>query len=160
MHTHRIVKRLAAIVCLSLCASCSKKSPPKIESLQFPVVILFGNSATRVCKDPADLTTMHTNYLVLSEGTPVLIDSQFKIYAMERLRSTHNGMWLMAHPSGLTEVTFELKAQRSGRDAARELFTRQLEKQTWLTDLDERRHSLGAKQSLLEMAAVVQSQSE
>jgi hypothetical protein len=37
---------------------------------------------------------------------------------------------------------------------------RQLEKQTWLTDLDERQHSLGAKQSLLEMAAVVQSQSE
>jgi hypothetical protein len=145
------VKRLAAIVCLSLCASCGKKSPPKIESLQFPVVILFGNSATRVCKDPADLTTMHTNYLVLSEGAPVLIDSQFKIYAVERLRSTHNGMWLMAHPSGLTEVTFELKTQKSGR---------QLEKQTWLTDLDERRHSLGAKQSLLEMAAVVQSQSQ
>ena len=154
------MKRLAAIVCLSLCASCSKKSPPKIESLQFPVVILFGNSATRVCKDRADLTMMHTNYVVLSEGTPALIDSQFKIYAVERLRSTHNGMWLMAHPSGLTEVTFELKAQRSGREAARELFTRQLEKQTWLTDLDERRHSLGAKQSLLEMAAVVQSQSE
>ena len=78
------MKRLAAIVCLSLCASCGKKSPPKIESLQFPVVILFGNSATRVCKDPADLTMMHTNYLVLSEGTPVLIDSQFKIYTVER----------------------------------------------------------------------------
>ena len=154
------MKRLAAIVCLSLCAGCSKKSPPKIESLQFPAVILFGNSATRVCKDPADRTTMHTNYLVLSEGTPVLIDSQFKIYAVERLRSTHNGMWLMAHPSGLTEVTFEPKAQRSGREAARALFTRQLEKQTWLTDLDERRHSLGAKQSLLEMAAVAQPQSE
>ena len=154
------MRRLAAIVCLSLCASCGKRSPPKIESLQFPVVILFGNSATRVCKDRADLTTMHTNYVVLSEGTPVLIDSQFKIYAVERLRSTHNGMWLMAHPSGLTEVTFELKAQRSGREAARELFTRHLEKQTWLTDLDERRRSLGAKQSLLEMAAVVRSQSE
>ena len=154
------MKRLAAIVCLSLCASCGKEPPPKIEGLQFPVVILFENSGTRVCKDPADLTTMHTNYLVLNKGTPVLIDSQFNIYTVEGLRSTHNGMWLMAHPSGLTEVTFELKAQRSGREAARELFTRQLEKQTWLSDLDERRHSLGAKQSLLEMAAVVQSQSE
>lgn len=154
------MKRLAAIVCLSLCASCSKESPPKIESLQFPVVILFGNSAMRVCKELADLTMMHTNYLVLSKGTPALIDSQFKIYAVEGLRSTHNGMWLMAHPSGLTEVTFELKAQKSGREAARELFTRQMEKQTWLTDLDERRHSLGVKQSLLEMAAVVQSRSE
>ena len=154
------MKRLAAIVWLSLSTSCSKESPPKIESLQFPVVILFGNSATRVCKDPTDLTMMHTNYVVLSKGTPVLIDSQFKIYAVERLRSTHNGMWLMAHPSGLTEVTFELKAQRSGREAARELFTHHLEKQTWLTDLEERRHSLGAKQSLLEMAVVVQPQSE
>ena len=67
------MKRLAAIVCLSLCASCSKKSPPKIESLQFPVVILFGNSATRVCKDPADLTMMHTNYVVLSEGTQTIV---------------------------------------------------------------------------------------
>jgi hypothetical protein len=154
------VKHLAAIVCLSLCTSCSKESPPKIEGLQFPVVILFGNSATRVFKDHANLTMMHTNYVVLSEATPMLIDSQFKIYAVERLRSTHNDMWLMAHPSGLTEVTFELKAHRSGREAARELFTRQLEKQTWLVDLDERRHSLGAKQSLPEMVAVVQSQSQ
>src|SRR5258707_14077218 len=103
---------------------------------------------------------MHTNYVVLSEGTPVLIDSQFKIYALEGLRSTHNGMWLMAHPSSLTEVTFELKAERPGREAARELFTRHLGKKTWLTDLDERRHSFGGKQSLLEMAAVVQSQGE
>jgi hypothetical protein len=103
---------------------------------------------------------MHTNYVVLSEATPVLIDSQFKIYAVERLRSTHNDMWLMAHPSGLTEVTFELKPQRSGREAARKLFMRQLEKQTWLVDLDERQHSLGVKQSLLEMVAVVQSQSQ
>jgi quinolinate synthase len=103
---------------------------------------------------------MHTNYVVLIEGTPMLIDSQFKIYAVESLRSTHNDMWLMAHPSGLTEVTFELKAQGSGREAARALFTRQLEKQTWLTDLDERRQLLGEKQSLLEMAAIVQSQKE
>ena len=103
---------------------------------------------------------MHTNYLVLRERVPVLIDSQFKIYALERLRSTHNDMWLMAHPSGATEVTFELKPQRSGRETARELLTHQLEKQTWLTDLDERRQSLKVKRSLLEMAALVQSQNE
>lgn len=32
---------------------------------------------------------MHTNYIVLGRGTPVLIDSRFRIYAMERFRSTN-----------------------------------------------------------------------
>ena len=38
-----------------------------------------------------------------------------------------------------------LQSGGEGREAARELFTRQLEKQTWLTDLEERRQAFGAK---------------
>ena len=60
---------------------------------------------------------MHTNYLKLNSGTPVLIDSEFKIYSLDNFQSTHGGLWLMAHPSEATDVTFDLKAQKSGRDA-------------------------------------------
>jgi len=50
-----------------------------------------------------------TNYIVLGEGNPVLIDSQFKVYELERFRSTHSSLWLMANPSGPTNVTFDMK---------------------------------------------------
>ena len=39
---------------------------------------------------------------------PFLIDSRLDIYRLEKLASVHGGMWLMANPSGTTEVTFEL----------------------------------------------------
>lgn len=99
---------------------------------------------------------MHTNYLTLNSEPPVLIDSDFKIYSLDHFQSVHGGLWLMAHPSGTTDVTFELKAQKFGREIARELFARQLEKQIWRDDLESRRKALAARQTLLEMADVVQ----
>ena len=99
---------------------------------------------------------MHTNYLKLNSGTPVLIDSEFKIYSLDNFQSTHGGLWLMAHPSEATDVTFDLKAQKHGRDTARELLTRQLEKQTWRDDVESRGKELAAKQTLLEMIAVLE----
>ncbi len=62
----------------------------------------------------------------------------------------------MANPSGSTEVTFELKAQKSGRETARALLVKQLEKQTWRDDLESRRKDLAAKQTLPEMIAVLE----
>lgn len=148
-------------VTLSLAAvllvSCrEKETAPKIEALRFPVVMLFGNASARVCKERGELTNMHTNYLTLNSEPPVLIDLEFKIYSLGHFQSVHGGLWLMAHPSGATGVTFELKAQKSGREIARELFARQLEKQTWRDDLESRRKALAARQTLLEMAEVVQ----
>ena len=155
----------AALVPLSLCAlawmSCKKDEPgPKLNALQFPVAVLFENSSTRLCREPAELTTMHTNYITLNNAPPIAIDSQFKVYSLERFRSIHGGLWLMANPSGATEVTFDLMPQKSGREIARELFARHLQKQTWRADLPDLQKSLAAKQTLDEMAAVVQQTPE
>jgi hypothetical protein len=155
----------AALVPLSLCAlafvTCRKDEPaPNLTALQFPVAVLFENSSTRLCGEPAELTTMHTNAIVLNDAPPFAIDSQFRIYSLERFRSTHGGLWLMANPSGSTEVTFDLKPQKSGRENARALFAKHLQKQTWQTDLPELQKSLAAKQTLAEMVAVVQRQPE
>jgi hypothetical protein len=103
---------------------------------------------------------MHTNYLTLNSEPLLLIDSKFKIYSLEHFQSTHGGLWLMAHPSGQTEVKFELKAQKSGRENARELFVRQLEKETSLHDLEVRRQSLADEQTLAGMLAVIERGNE
>jgi len=143
-----------------LSTGCSDEPGPKIDGLQFPVVVLFGNAATRLCNEPSELTNMHSNYIVLNSETPALIDSAFKIYAMERLRSVHTSLWLMANPSGATDVTFELEPTSSGREAAREFFARQLEKQTRLHDLAARRSRLATEQTLLGMLMLVQGERE
>ena len=140
-----------------LLVSCREKErAPKIEALRLPVVMLFENASMRACKEQSELTNMHTNYLTLNNEPPLLIDSEFKIYSLDHFQSVHGGLWLMAHPSGTTEVTFELKAQKSGREVARESFMRQLEKQTWRDDLEARRKALASRQTLLEMADLVQ----
>lgn len=99
---------------------------------------------------------MHTNFLTLNNEPPLLIDSKFKIYSLDHFQSVHGGLWLMANPSGMTEVTFELKTQNSGRENARALFVHQLEKQSWRDDLQTRRKTLAATPTLLEMAGVIQ----
>lgn len=141
-----------------LLVSCREKErAPAIEALRFPVVMLFEHSSMRVCKGQSELTNMHTNFLTLNNASPVLIDSEFKIYSLGHFQSVHGGLWLMAHPSGSTEVTFELKARKSGREVARDLFLQQLEKQTWRDDLDASRKALGSGKTLLEMASLGQS---
>jgi hypothetical protein len=98
---------------------------------------------------------MHTNYLTLNDRDPRLIDSKLNVYVMEKLRSVHGGLWLMAHPSEITEVTFELKRQKSGQKEAQRLFSEQLRKQSWRDDLAARLESLGQSQTLLEMEQIV-----
>lgn len=88
----------------------------------------------------------------------MLIDSQFKVYELERFRSTHSSLWLMANPSGPTDVTFDMKPAQSSAERARELFARHLAKQTWLHDVEARRKSLAAKQTLLEMFSVLENE--
>ena len=145
---------------VAFCLNCSKDKPaPKIEALRFPVVVLFGNASTRLCQQPAELTRMHSNYLTLNDQAPVLVDSDFNIYSLDHFRSVHGGLWLMANPSGATEVTFELKPQKPGREKARALFARHLQKQTWRDDIDAGQ-ALSRSQTLLEMAEVVQPHRE
>lgn len=142
---------------LLLFVSCKEEPAPRISALRFPVVVLFSSSSSRVCRDAGELTNMHTNYLTLNSGAPVLIDSEFKIYSLDHFQSTHGGLWLMAHPSAMTEVTFELKSLNVGRENARELFVSQLEKQSWRDDLESRKKTLPTKQKLLEMAALLEN---
>lgn len=152
----------SAVLCAFLLAGCGREreTGPKIESLQFPVVVLFENSATRLCAEPSELTNVHTNYLKLNSETPVLVDSDFKIFSLEKFQSVHGGLWLMAHPSERTEVTFDLKAQSSGRDAARELFARQIEKQDWRRDREVRQKALGSEQTLLGMVMLAEREQD
>lgn len=142
-----------------LLIGCKEKPAPpasKLEEIRFPAVMLFSSSSIRICNDRNELTNLHTNYLKLNEGSPTLIDSEFKIYSLDQFQSVHGGLWLMANPSAMTEVKFELKAQASGQEKARELLVRQLEKQTGRDDLEERRKALASKQTLLEMAAALE----
>lgn len=139
-----------------LLVGCSKPPPaPKMEKLQFPVVVLFENSSIRACSGPDELKLMHTNNLTLNNAAPHLIDSRYNIFTMENLRSVHGGLWLMANPVAITEVTFELKQLKSGRAEAQRLFAEQLRKQTWRDDQAARLEALNRSQSLLEMEKAI-----
>src|SRR3954451_8440556 len=82
-----------------LVLGCSKPAPaPKMEKVQFPVVVLFESSSVRACSGPDELKRMHTNNLTLNNEPPHLVDSRFNIFRMENLRSVHGGLWLMANP--------------------------------------------------------------
>ena len=98
---------------------------------------------------------MHTNSLTLNDRDPRLIDSKLNIFAMEKLRSIHGGLWLMTHPSEITEVTFALKRQKSGRAEAHRLFAEQLRKQSWRDDQASRLESLAQAETLLEMEQII-----
>jgi len=145
-------------VLLTLLSGCKPKQPPKVPDLHFPVAVLFSNSSTVPYKDADDLGIMHVNLLVMTDQHPTLIDSNFDIYTMEHLRSTHGGLWLMAHPSGNTEVEFTLlRAQKSGLEAARAAMRAQLDKQTWRGDLDKQRAALAAQTTLNGMIEILRS---
>ena len=151
----------ASALAMLLFGSCRKERPaPALEDLPFPVVILFGNASTRLCQRLPELTRMHSNYLNLNEEAPVLIDSDFNIYSLDHFRSVHGGLWLMAHPSEATDVTFELKGRKPGREKARALFVRQLQKQTWRDDSKSKEQALARSQNLLQMVQAVQSRNE
>jgi hypothetical protein len=148
------------LIILSL-GSCQKlERAPQISQLRFPVVLLFENSGPLLCQEPAAVKTMHTNYLKLNNDPPILIDSDFNIYSLEQFRSVHGGLWLMTHPSGATEVAFELKPQKSGREKVRSLFLRQLQKQTWRQDLKSNEAALSDSQTLLDMLRYIKPTSE
>ena len=89
--------------------ACGGPPPPvSVDALAFPVLVLFEQSGVVRHDDGADLRTMSVQRVVGSNSSPFLIDSRLDIYRLEKLASVHGGMWLMANPSGNTEVTFEL----------------------------------------------------
>ena len=151
----RLVFAGPSLLLLVVVIGCSKPPVPKMEKLQFPVVVLFENSSVRLSSGPDELKRMHTNNLTLNNEPPRLIDSKFKVFTMENLRSIHGGLWLMANPVAITEVTFDLKQQKSGRAEAVHLCAEQLRKQTWRDDQSSRLEALNRSQSLLEMEKAI-----
>jgi hypothetical protein len=149
------VKLFVVLAWASAISACSLQPPPKVDDLHFPVVAL--QSGAIVYDNAADLQIMHVNRVTLAPPEPpVLIDSQFQLYTLEHLRSTHNGLWLMAHPSGLTAVAFDLKrGARSGLEAARDAILRQLNAETWRTDISERSREILKQETLLGMVEVL-----
>jgi hypothetical protein len=143
----------------ALLAGCrsSPPPPPTVADLHFPVVVLFGNASVGTYPDVAALGTMLIAHLNAVTGPPPLIDSQLAIYRLDQLGSTHNGLWLMAHPTGSTTVHFELRrTPQSGPEAARDLLRACLDAQTWRHDLEQRRRDLATQQTLPGMLAIVQ----
>lgn len=89
-------------------AACSAPPPVLAEDLAYPVLVLFPQSGSVRHDDTADLRMMGVQRVMGYDGTVMLIDSRLDIYRLDGLASTHSGLWLMAHPSGRTEVRFEL----------------------------------------------------
>src|SRR5438067_7061312 len=95
---------------------------PRIAQLRFPVLLIHDGTSVHAYAGADDLTHMHVNRVVLGKAAPILIDSDLNVYRLDRLRSTHGNLWLLAHPGGTTSATFELTPlARRGIDAAREL---------------------------------------
>ncbi|HOX72647.1 MAG TPA: hypothetical protein PLR28_06225 [Dokdonella sp.] len=115
---NRILSRLAAsIACkalivtiaVGLLAGCAKPPPPpKAVDLAYPVLVLFEQSGAVRHDDAGDLAMMAVQRIMASASSPLLIDSRLDIYRLDDLESVHSGLWLMANPSGLSEVRFAL----------------------------------------------------
>ncbi len=124
--------------------------------LHFPVAVIFGNVSVVEFENSAALQIMRAGNLVQMDGPPPLIDSDFAVYRLRKLQSPRGLSWLIAHPSGVTPVTFALEwAPVSGISAARMLFRSQLDIQTGRNDLKAKRQELDAAQTLEGMLKIV-----
>ena len=103
-----LVACLFASAASALLGGCASEQPAVVGDLAFPVLVLFEDSGVVRHDDAADLRTMSTQRVVGSNSPPFLVDSRLDVYRLDRLASVHGGLWLMANPSGHTEVTFEL----------------------------------------------------
>jgi hypothetical protein len=82
-------------------AGCPKPPPPPpaaptVADLNFPAAVLYTSSSCVVYKDAADLGVMNISFVINAKSPPVLIDSKLNIFTLEKLRSTHGDLWLMA----------------------------------------------------------------
>lgn len=148
---------LACIAGAALFAGCDNPPPLALPDLRYPVAVLYGNTSVMTFKDANDLGVMYVNsVLSRSNDSPPLIDSNFVIYSMNGLRSTHSDLWLMANPAGGTSVYFKLEpASKTGIDAARELLRAQLDLQSWREDLEKRRRALAKEKTLAGMVKIL-----
>lgn len=148
-------RNFVAIAVGALLAACKPAPPPSVDDLAYPVVVAWESSGIVRHDDAKDLQVMSTQRVVNANSAPFLVDSQLDVYRLDRLASTHGGMWLMANPVGRTDVTFELVRVAQGDAArARALIARR----TW--EIREGNDSAAAKRlatanTLAEMLAAI-----
>lgn len=92
----------------------SKPRPPVVGDLKFPVVVIHDGARVLVRHNADELHRLNVGMAMKFDGWPTLIDSDWQIYSMEKLRSTKSGLWLMANPTGITPISFELTRQAEG----------------------------------------------
>ncbi len=122
---------------LSLLGACASPKPPSIADLRFPVLVMHHVGARSVEVNAESLQTMRVPLAMQADPPPVLIDSDLKIYRMNKVQSTHGGLWMMANPNALTPITFTLEAAGAGKAAARQAIVGLLGVE--FSDADEKR---------------------
>ncbi len=78
--------------------------------IQLPAILIHDRQSCEIIARPEELQTMHSNRYVHREQEPILVDSSFAIYTLERLRSRRHDLWLLITGPGQIEVVFTLKA--------------------------------------------------
>jgi hypothetical protein len=102
--------------------------------LKFPVVLIAGASAAHtvshradVVANSKDLGTMRVERLSNlpdpdANDPPLVIDSSASVFAMENIEGEHGGLWMMANPTGMMPIRYQLvRHEPSGIAAARAL---------------------------------------
>jgi hypothetical protein len=93
---------------LAAMAGCAAPAAPTPADLAYPVLVLFEQGGGVRHDDVRDLSMMRVQRIMAAGDAVFLIDSRLDIYRLEKLESVHSGIWLMAHPGDLTEVSFVL----------------------------------------------------
>jgi hypothetical protein len=107
--------RTLLVMVLTALAGCAAHPAPTVDDLTYPVLVLFAQGGSVRHDDAADLSRMRVQRIMAAGDAVFLIDSRLDIYRLDKLESVHSGIWLMAHPNGITEVHFELQ-KVSGAD--------------------------------------------
>jgi hypothetical protein len=105
-----------------------KKPQPEltVDSLEYPALLIRGDSKVEIVLGPADLTSMSTNYVVNRPTDPLVADSRYSIFALRDLKLAKGSGGLLFRGQGVEPVTFRLVPyERPGRlDVVLELVLR------------------------------------
>jgi hypothetical protein len=87
-----------------------KKAEPELtaDSLEYPALLIRGDSKVEMVLKPADLTSMSTNYVVNRPTDPLVADSRYLIFELRDLKLAKGSTGLLLRGQGVEPVTFRL----------------------------------------------------
>lgn len=103
-----------AVALLSVVALAGTLRPKPIvikltaDSLAYPALLVRDDTKIEVLTRPADLTSMHTNYLLNRPSDPLVIDSHFAIYELRDLALVKSALGLLIRGQGVEPVKFRM----------------------------------------------------